>query len=95
MRLVGVHVRPGMNVQTFGAAIDAALALHSPQVCLTCVAVLNSTTARTLAAEVAIFLAGHPSVTILDLMVRTQKRLLAILLSREASSTRLAPNGFA
>ena len=84
-----------MDVQTFGAAIDAAFALHGLHFFPTCIAMLMPTATRPLAADVAIFLASHPLVTIFGLMICSEKRLLAILLSREAYGTWLAPNGLA
>ena len=84
-----------MDVQTFGAAVDAAFALHALHVSLTCIAMLMFTTTRPLAADVAIFLASRPLVTVLGLMICSQKRLLVILLNREAYGTGLAPNGLA
>ena len=84
-----------MHVQTFGAAVDAAFALHGLHFFLTRIAMLMSTATWPLAADVAICLASHPLVTVLGLMICSEKRLSAILLSREAYGTWLAPNGLA
>ena len=82
-----------MDVRALGAAIDAALALHSLHVRPARIAMLPATAARPLAADVAIFLADHPDVSILGLVVCTQKRLLFILLSHAVRCAKLAPNG--
>ena len=84
-----------MGVKTFGATMDAALALHSLHVCLTRVAVLTPTSARPPPADVAVFSAGCPSVRVLDLVVCAQEHLLVILLIHDACGTGPAPNSFA